>query len=319
MPQFLRSRSAIMPLFAVSIVALAPCPGFSQVAAPAAKAPAAVATGPLRSLNVASRAAYQRAKDAAQARRGPLILAEGDNLVLLRSGQAREDVKVIPEVYHSLKAVAHIPLALDVLLASRPGDLRSADGVLDELRQYRAMIVDAEKSLGTHGFDNEQMERQKKIITESMKLLDSILQGREPTQAERIDYARRMNPLVMANVADSVRGQLDGYHRQVTAWKSRMTPEDWSRLRVIVMGMALPRKNNTAMQYFERLLGEPGEGGRVIYSESVFDEAKALDALAVRDVDTQIGIDFFNEPLRMHRDLLGDAATLYVPLLVDKP
>lgn len=310
--------SAKLPILVVSIVTLASSAAFSQVAAPAAKPAAPAANDTLRSLNVASRAAYSRAKDAAQARRGPLILVEGDNLVLI-SGKLREEVKVMPEIYHSLKAIAHIPLALDVLLASRPGDLRSADGALDELQKYRAMIVEAEKSLGTHGFDPEQMERQKKIVGESLKLLDLIVKGPEPSQEERIAFARRMNPLVLANVDDSVREQLDACHRQVTAWKARMTPEDWSRLRVIVMGMALPRKNNTAMQYFERLLGEPGEGGRVVYSESVFDETKALDALAVRDVDTQIGIDFFNDPLRMHRDLLGDAASLYVPLIVDKP
>ena len=54
-------------------------------------------------------------------------------------------------------------------------------------------------------------------------------------------------------------------------------------------------------------------------SDFLFDEPRALDLLATRLVDTQVGIDFFNDPLRMHRDLLSDAAQDYLPILIDKP
>ena len=50
------------------------------------------------------------------------------------------------------------------------------------------------------------------------------------------------------------------------------------------------------MQYFARLLGEPGEGQR------------ALDLLGTRRVDAGLGAAFFGDPARLHRDLLGDAA-----------
>jgi hypothetical protein len=73
------------------------------------------------------------------------------------------------------------------------------------------------------------------------------------------------------------------------------------------MGSQLPRKDNLAVQYFARLLGEKGEGKRIVYAEAIFDEAKALALLGTRRIDTRIGEDFFDDPLRMHRDLLGDA------------
>ena len=41
--------------------------------------------------------------------------------------------------------------------------------------------------------------------------------------------------------------------------------------------------------------------------------------MATGIVDTAIGVDFFNDPTRMHRDLLSDAARDYVPLLIDRP
>src|SRR5262249_19028007 len=132
-------------------------------------------------------------------------------------------------------------------------------------------------------------------------------------------YARRMAPLVMANAADAARADLDALHRLVRQWKAEMPAGDWDRLTVIVMGRPLPRKDNLAVQYFARLRGERGGGRRVVYAESLFDEPKAVDLLATRLVDTQIGEDFFGDPTRMHRDLLGDAAGEYLDQLLGRP
>jgi hypothetical protein len=88
---------------------------------------------------------------------------------------------------------------------------------------------------------------------------------------------------------------------------------------VVILGSAAPRKGSLTVQYFARLLGEPGEGARIVYAESIRDESKALDLMATWAVDTGIGVDFFNDPLRMHRDLLADVAQDYLPLLVDRP
>ena len=98
-----------------------------------------------------------------------------------------------------------------------------------------------------------------------------------------------------------------------------MTPDEWKALKVVILGSALPRKQSLTVQYFARLLGEPGEGPRIIYAESIRDEATALDQMATRALDTTIGADFFNDPTRMHRDLLSDAAHDYLPLLIDRP
>ena len=77
----------------------------------------------------------------------------------------------------------------------------------------------------------------------------------------------------------------------------------------------MPRQNNLATQYFARLLHEKGEGPRIVYAESMYDEQQALDLLATHLLDTQIGADFFADRWRMHRDLLGPAATRYLDRL----
>jgi hypothetical protein len=271
---------------------------------------------PLMVLNDASRAAYRRAKEAALARSDPVILVEGDNLVLKRKGQ-RTEIHFTPESYHTLKAVDHIPLAIDVSMAFLNDEDRIDDGLVADLRHYRQLVITAPEWLAKLKLDPEQWERQRKIFAASREFLDSVLERRRCSPAERITFTRRLTPLVMANVADAARAELDALQRHVSAWWADFSPEERRQLSVVVIGPQLPRKEHLAVQYFARLLGEPGEGRRIIYAEALFEESQALDLLATRTVDTQIGIDFFNDPLRMHRDLLADAARDYLPLLFD--
>jgi hypothetical protein len=128
-----------------------------------------------------------------------------------------------------------------------------------------------------------------------------------------------MNPLILANATAAARAAVDALHRQVRLWQGQIPPDEWNRLTVIVIGKQLPRKGNLAVQYFAHLLGEKGEAERITYAEGLGDEPRALDLLATRLVDTQVGIDFFNDPLRMHRDLLSDGARDYLSVMIDAP
>src|SRR5262245_2990648 len=95
------------------------CAAIAQVPAVTSAKPGAepsAAAEALKALNGGFRTAYFRAKQAALARSGPVILVEGDDLVLKR-GDQRIEVTYTPAVYHVLKSVAHTPLALDVMLA----------------------------------------------------------------------------------------------------------------------------------------------------------------------------------------------------------
>jgi hypothetical protein len=288
-----------------------------QAPAPPAPQPAPAAD-PLIALNEAFRAAYRRAKEANLAQAGPVILMEGDNIVLRRGG-SRVETPYTPAVYHILKSVAHVPLALDVVLAPHADEATLNDKVLAELREYRRLMEQVEPSLVAHGLVPEQLERQKTIFAECRAFLDSVVQARRCSGEERVAFARRMTPIVMKNVGEAARAELDSLHARIRAWRSEMTPEEWKGLKVVILGSALPRKQSLTVQYFARLLGEPGEGARIIYAESVREEDKALDLMATRAVDTTIGADFFNDPTRMHRDLLSDAARDYLPLLIDRP
>ncbi|HEV3081363.1 MAG TPA: hypothetical protein VGY66_16395 [Gemmataceae bacterium] len=260
----------------------------------------------LADLNKGFRDAYARSRADVLASSGPVIVVEGDELVLLNSSK-RSVAKVIPETYHSLKAVAHVPLAIYVMVAP------ATDGEINKqcrtaLRSYKELIIPAANALKDRGLSDSTLKRQQEILTGSNQFLERVLESGKISQAELVVFTRRMAPLVLANAAESARAQLDGLHKQMKAWKSALTTDEWKTLHVVIMGSAAPRRGNVAVQYFSRLLGEKGEGERIIYAEALFDEGRAVNLLGTRLMDAQIGSAFFGDRHRMDRDLLADTA-----------
>src|SRR4051812_29629515 len=80
----------------------------------------------LTALNDAFRGAYAEAKGRVLAANGPTLVVNGDTLSLLRDGR-RVEANTGTPIYDPVKSIAHIPLAIYVILT--PGD-----GALDEAR-----------------------------------------------------------------------------------------------------------------------------------------------------------------------------------------
>jgi hypothetical protein len=104
----------------------------------------AVVQDPLEQLNAAFRGAYARAKAESLARIGPVLMVAGDQLLLSRNQVKVAEELIRPALYHRLKAVAHVPLALQVLLAGPGGP---APERMAELRALRALALAARAGL----------------------------------------------------------------------------------------------------------------------------------------------------------------------------
>jgi hypothetical protein len=124
--------------------------------------------------------------------------------------------------------------------------------------------------------------------------------------------AGEIRPAILANIRDAARLHIDAYQAVVTRWRGRLEPERWGRLRVIVMGSQMPRKDNLTVQYFARVLGEGGESKRIIYAESLVEAPRALNLLGTHLIDSATAEMLFGDPLRLDRDILGDAAREYL-------
>jgi hypothetical protein len=318
LPRPKRTNVLLAALVAHFVTAATGSPAVAQAAVPAEKSNATPSADPIVNLNESSRMLYTLAKQKALAAVGPVIIVIGDDVVL-RKGHKRTRARFIPEIYHTLKAFSHVPLAIDVTLAAHASQSPLSEDVLSDLREYRGLFSAAAGRMASAGLNSEERERQKTILAASASFLETVIEKRHCSAEERMAFTRRMTPLVMANASAAAGAALQALHRQVSAWKGQLTPEEWSRLTVLVIGRQMPRNDNLAVQYFARLLNQPGEGNRIIYAEGLAEEPRALDLLATHRVDTQVGIDFFDDPLRMYRDLLCDGAREYLPRLFGQP
>jgi hypothetical protein len=269
----------------------------------------------LTALNDAFRAAYSEAKTRALAASGPTLIVKGDSLTLLRDGRRIEANTGVP-IYDPVKTIAHIPLAIYVTLT--PGDGAIEDARLKTLAGLRELIPPAEASLDTLHLSEATLARQKQIVAASLALLDNVVRTHEIARSSLLGFARGMAPLLMQNVTEATRAQLNAVHTQVSAWRRDLSPQEWNQLHVVIIGSHMPRQDLVVSQYFLRLLHERGEGRRVVYAESLWEEPKALDLLGTHLLDGSVGEAFFGDAMRMHRDLLGDAAKEYLPRLLPK-
>jgi hypothetical protein len=269
----------------------------------------------LTALNNAFRAAYVDAKSRVLASSGPTLIVNGDNFALLRDGRRIEANTGTP-IYDPVKTIAHIPLAIYVILT--PGDGAVDDDRLKTLAGLRELIPPAEASLDTLKLSAATLARQKQIVAASLAFLGDVTERRKFARASLVAFTRGMAPLVMENVTDAARAQLDAIHAQVSVWRRDLSPREWNQLHVLIIGPHMPREDLVVTQYFLRLLHETREGGRVVYAESLWEEPKALDLLGTHLLDGSVGEAFFGDYMRMHRDLLGNAATQYLPRLLPK-
>ena len=266
---------------------------------------------PLVALNNAMRAEYGRAKTQALSKIGPLIFIEGTNAVLVQNG-TRTEAEIPPPIYQALKAVAHIPFAVFLMFAQSDFQPLS-DARISELRDYRKLIVDAAKTL--RRFSDAQLQRQQEIIGESLAFLDDAIEKRHVTKQQLDDFARKMSPILLANVDEATKAEIDSLHSHVMEWRHKLSQDEWQKLHVLIMSAHMPRDRELTVQYFERALNEPFEGRRIVYAEGLYEEPKAMDLLGTHIVDGRAGEAFFGDFMRMHRDLLSDAAAAYIQTL----
>ena len=267
----------------------------------------------LTALNDAFRQAYADARRRVLAGDGPLLIINGDTAAFVRGGR-RSDAAINVPKYHLVKTIAHIPLAIYVALT--PGDGALDAGRVKTLEDLRRLISPARASLDGLDFTADVLARQDQIIRESVTFLDATIAHRTNARQDLEAFTRRMSPLVMGNVADATRAQLDILHAQVTAWRREMTAREWDALHVLIVAAHMPRDESVHVQYFARLLHEPVEGRRIVVAESLWEEPKAMDLYGTHLLDGSIGQAFFGDPMRMHRDLLADAAKDYLAKLL---
>ena len=241
---------------------------------------------------------------------GPIILHRNGQLVLIKNN-IKVTANIILPNYNTFKVFAHVPVAIYLMLSPH------GEGMLDFerflfLRNYYKKLEYVEKNITQITLNDEDLERQKIILSKSLQFLKAVINNQRFSNKELFLFTQSMLPFISANIRGAAKSQLDAMHQHVTAWKSEMTPKDWKKLRVATQGAVLARKEDLVKQYFKRMLNIEKEGMRLAYKELYFPPTPMLTLLATRSVDRGISIAIFNNPDRMFRDVLSDAAASYI-------
>jgi hypothetical protein len=272
-------------------------------------------TDPFCATNDAFREAYATRRAAMLEASGPVLLQLADRLVLVRDGQRLEALTTNAR-YHELKSVAHVPFALFLMLASVHGPIDEAQ--LRKLAAYRVLVRRAATTIEGRFPVAAQRERQRRILDRSLSLLDRVIREKHLEVAVLRELVRAQRADLLENVRDAAHEQVEIMHALVKAWTEPMSAAELSTLKIVVGTMHMARPGSLAVQYFQAWLGEPYAGrmadervelgARIIVAEGVVDEDRSLALLGTHLVDRLAAEAFFDDPLRLDRDLLSDGA-----------
>jgi hypothetical protein len=294
----------------------APAPPYAP-AAPGTNVAETPMPAELAQLNRLFLGTYKARREVVKATTEPLIVANFDELTFTWRG-VTETNEVIPELYQSLKAVAHVPLALFLKLqpVARPGGGALPPALATDLQTYRDKLAAAETALAQAGFTPVQQARQAEIFRRSLALCDHVQRAGKIETGELLQFCRTLGPALLANSDEAALAQLHATHAAVKQWRQRVPPERWRELTVVVRGLQTSRRLNLYTQYFAWVLKEPGhqlgyplESRHLIFAEFLLPGRDHLDLMGTTFMDGDTSEAFFGDRWRLSRDLLADAVT----------
>jgi hypothetical protein len=251
---------------------------------------------------------YAASRTSLRARTRPVVIVDFGRLVLLRHAQPDLEEPHNPPLYHRYKEIAHIPMAIYVALAPwlDMGGASEWRASLEILRdKFRPVLSD----LDSLGFPPEDLQRQREIVTASLAFIDDALTRPVLEPQRLLSFTRSMGALQLRNADAAAALQIDRIHAIVTRWRAEeLSLDDWNRMYVVVLGFKMPRDGYAQFQYFERVLGAHENGRRLIYAEGLTTRDAALDLLGTIATDRGAALYFFNDVMRMDRDVMADGA-----------
>jgi hypothetical protein len=292
-------------------------PGDDNTTIAAATASAVPRVGDLlHALNQSGLDAYCTARQRFISQLDPLILV-GRDLTFLFNGTERHE-SYTPDCYTILGTLSHPYLGVVVILEAFIDDpAEHQDTWRPHLRAIRRETQAVLPHLEAFGLDADTVRRNRFILDRLITFIERVLEQGTTTPGELAALGAELGPLLLANVSLAARAQIDRMKTIVDCWHAEVGPVAWSNVRVVVEGLHQPRVNNLQYLFFRYALGERAST-HLIYAENVLDQKSAIELAGTVEVDRSLAAVTFNDPLRMQRDLLGDAADAYLQQIFGK-
>jgi len=270
----------------------------------------------LQQLNNASLDAYAAGRQEFIDNPGPLILV-GRELTFIWNGQEKR-VPYTPQIYTTEKSFAHLFLGLLGVLQSYADAAAENQGKwrphLEAMRRQALLVM---PHLGELGLSGDSLTRNRYMMTQQLDFIDRVLAKGSYSQAELTAFARLLAPLLLANTNEAARAQIDMLHAAVQDWRASVPPEVWAKVLVVIQAPRQPRAGYLQYQYFQYALGNAA-ATQLVFAENMFDRKSVMLLIGTILADRSVAITTFDEPLRLERDMLSDAADAYLKQLFGK-
>lgn len=267
---------------------------------------------------------YERAIERTKTRLGneiPVILVFEGKLVTHWRG-TRDEMLLIPPVYHKLKAVAHQVISTYMRGERLQGkELSRADRAA--LLEQHAILEGSLDELQGPVFEEICAPETKLLLQASLDFLYRALSAGRISPELLREYARTVGPSLRQITERPAAAVLDRLHERMDELRRHMSCEEWQDLHVVVTGSRQARAGEVTYQYFSRLFGEfPGIGAskedKVIFIEGTPKEEQMLQAVSQHLMNGELGEAFFNDRFALQRDVLAEAAAAHLDRLFSR-
>eukprot|EP00730_Choanoeca_flexa_P012582 TRINITY_DN4415_c0_g1_i1.p1 TRINITY_DN4415_c0_g1~~TRINITY_DN4415_c0_g1_i1.p1 ORF type:complete len:428 (+),score=67.22 TRINITY_DN4415_c0_g1_i1:212-1495(+) len=258
----------------------------------------------------------------------PLLLIEGDYLVLWTTPEDRQMIGTYtPPIYHNLKMVSHIPLALSTALQPLFDDkLNLTQGypgrpnadakvcLTPYVRQTLSELVANLSEVTDDDFDQRfkgtaaPINEQKIILNDCKAFGQAVLDANETSLNDIIAFTSKHQDILKNNLELAAGAQVDMLHSRVNAIEA-MLGSNASKMVVGVTTSIMAKNQSLVSQYFSRRYGVPTNHNQRFYvMEEVSTEPDNLNLMSTHVLDSVSGNWFFGDTYRLWRDALSDGA-----------
>lgn len=263
-------------------------------------------------------------------RPSPLVILEDDYLVL-EYNSSRVVEPFISMVYHNLKMVDHVPLAVFMIVlpevtagsANPDASVNLSAGTLATLTKYASLAAAARQNLvqfPSRFQAGEQLQRQFSIFDATLSFVNTTLMTGQTSQTELYSTVYSILPLVTANINEASADAVNRLFTIMEDWRENvLSAAEFAALRVIATTSPLARRASMYTQFFARYFNVVPEYNSRFVTLDPFGtpttEAAVFDVLDSYVTDAAIGDGFFKDHWRMQQDALCEGAKLALDAL----
>jgi hypothetical protein len=143
------------------------------------------------------------------------------------------------DLYQTLAEVTHIPIVIHNIAFKY--DWQFDSHLASELTEYSKLLQNVATEYEQANIDSELKYRIKQIIEFSNKYIIEVMSNESINKKDFYQYSFELSPLIEKNLEEGAKKQLEQFNNQIQTWKQQYTNENWSCLRVAILGTHGPR------------------------------------------------------------------------------